>query len=105
VVISRQRRGAPILSGGRDHLTHRLLSRFGSAWAVCVALAIGQALLFLVALAMDNLSEQWVFAASACYLVAGLVGLALLETIYAGGVFRGRDEGAHQAGSAEEQPT
>jgi hypothetical protein len=71
---------------------------------VCAALAIGQGLLFLVGLAMDNLSGEWVVALSACYLVAGLVALALLETIYAGGVYRRPDKGAPLSASPEEQP-
>ena len=50
VVVSRLRRGAPVFSGGRDHLTHRLLCSWvgpqrgalpgGLAGAFCV-LAIG----------------------------------------------------------------
>ncbi len=38
VMISRRRAGIPLLTGGRDHMTHRLLSRLGSPRTVAVVL-------------------------------------------------------------------
>ena len=43
VIVSRRRRGVPIFSGGRDHLTHRTHRRVGSALRVAVLLAGAQA--------------------------------------------------------------
>ena len=45
VIVSRVRREAGVFTGGRDHLTHRLQSKLGSAQRVAIALAVGQALL------------------------------------------------------------
>jgi UDP-GlcNAc:undecaprenyl-phosphate GlcNAc-1-phosphate transferase len=42
VIVSRVRRGVPVLSGGRDHLTHRLRTRLKSPRKVAFALALGQ---------------------------------------------------------------
>jgi UDP-GlcNAc:undecaprenyl-phosphate GlcNAc-1-phosphate transferase len=79
VVISRYRRGAPILSGGRDHLTHRLFEWLRSERSVAIVLAVGQSLLVLLALGLRDLSPEGVLAATAGYLLAGAVALALLE--------------------------
>ena len=38
VMISRRRAGLPLLTGGRDHLTHRLASRLGSPRQVALTL-------------------------------------------------------------------
>lgn len=43
VIFSRLRRGENVLSGGRDHLSHRLHERLGSARRVALVLAAGQA--------------------------------------------------------------
>ena len=55
VVVSRRRRGVNVLSGGRDHLTHRLRARLGSVGAVMAVLAAAQGALCLVALALVHL--------------------------------------------------
>jgi UDP-GlcNAc:undecaprenyl-phosphate GlcNAc-1-phosphate transferase len=49
VVVSRRRRGAAVLSGARDHLTHRLLPMLGSARNVALFLVAAQALLCMSA--------------------------------------------------------
>src|SRR5205085_10468953 len=54
VTISRRRAGVTLLTGGRDHLTHRLLTRLGTPRRVALALAIAQALLSAAALAGDQ---------------------------------------------------
>ena len=43
VIVSRLKQGQMLLSGGRDHLTHRLLEQLDSPRRVAIALAIGQA--------------------------------------------------------------
>ena len=45
VVLSRRRAGVSVLTGGRDHLTHRLLLRLESPRRVAMVLAMTQALL------------------------------------------------------------
>jgi UDP-GlcNAc:undecaprenyl-phosphate/decaprenyl-phosphate GlcNAc-1-phosphate transferase len=80
VVISRYRRGAPILSGGRDHLTHRLLTGLGSERRVALTLAVSQAALCGLALGLHELDPNGVAAASAVYLALGAAVIALLET-------------------------
>jgi UDP-GlcNAc:undecaprenyl-phosphate/decaprenyl-phosphate GlcNAc-1-phosphate transferase len=80
VVVSRYRRGAPILSGGRDHLTHRLLSGLGSERRVALTLAVSQAALCGLALGLHQLDPEGVIAAAAIYLALGAAVIALLET-------------------------
>jgi UDP-GlcNAc:undecaprenyl-phosphate GlcNAc-1-phosphate transferase len=52
VVVSRRRRDVPVLSGGRDHLTHRLRQRLGEPWRVALVLAAGQLVLGFAAWAI-----------------------------------------------------
>jgi UDP-GlcNAc:undecaprenyl-phosphate GlcNAc-1-phosphate transferase len=80
VVVSRLRRGAPVLSGGRDHLTHRILAVVGSERRVAVILAAAQAALCGISIALFQLDQGAVLAATAAYLVAGAALIALLET-------------------------
>lgn len=42
VTVSRRRGGRPLLTGGRDHLTHRLRTRLGTPQAVAALLATAQ---------------------------------------------------------------
>jgi UDP-GlcNAc:undecaprenyl-phosphate/decaprenyl-phosphate GlcNAc-1-phosphate transferase len=79
VIVSRLRRGVPVLSGGRDHLTHRLLERLGSCRRVAVALAGAQAVISGVAIALLYLDPKAAAAAAATLLVSGLVLIAVLE--------------------------
>jgi len=57
VVISRRRRGVSLLTGGRDHLTHRLLGIVGSARRVAGALAFSQIFLCALALVAASVGE------------------------------------------------
>jgi UDP-GlcNAc:undecaprenyl-phosphate/decaprenyl-phosphate GlcNAc-1-phosphate transferase len=54
VTVSRTRRGVPIVTGGRDHLSHRLLLVLRSPRAVAAVLAIAQATLCALAIAGDR---------------------------------------------------
>jgi UDP-GlcNAc:undecaprenyl-phosphate GlcNAc-1-phosphate transferase len=69
VVISRSRAGVPVLSGGRDHLTHRLAGRLGAPRRVALTLAAAQFMLCAVTIAVAQAGVGWV-------LLAGGVGLA-----------------------------
>jgi UDP-GlcNAc:undecaprenyl-phosphate GlcNAc-1-phosphate transferase len=79
VVISRVRRGVNVLSGGRDHLTHRLHANLHSARAVALVLAVAQGLLCLLALALIHATPQVVAAAAGAYLTCGVLAIAALE--------------------------
>lgn len=81
VVISRRRGGRPLLSGGRDHLTHRLRAMFGgSVRAVVLSLAAVQALLCCAALAVSQLGTGFALAAAAVLAGAGGYAIFVLET-------------------------
>jgi UDP-GlcNAc:undecaprenyl-phosphate/decaprenyl-phosphate GlcNAc-1-phosphate transferase len=79
VVISRYRRGVAILSGGRDHLTHRLLAPLGSVRAVVIALALAQGFLCLLGMGLDNLQREEIAMAAAGYLACGVLAITLLD--------------------------
>ncbi|MBV9464851.1 MAG: undecaprenyl/decaprenyl-phosphate alpha-N-acetylglucosaminyl 1-phosphate transferase [Solirubrobacterales bacterium] len=80
VMISRYRRGANLITGGRDHLTHRLLTRLRTPRRVTLTLACVQAaLVTLVALALRIGPEAVVGLAGALALPA-TAALMLLES-------------------------
>lgn len=79
VVLSRTRRGISILTGGRDHTTHRLLGLFGSTRRVAAFLATGQAVLCGVTLLIWDGSERTVGIAAVAYVVVGALLLAVFE--------------------------
>jgi UDP-GlcNAc:undecaprenyl-phosphate GlcNAc-1-phosphate transferase len=80
VIVSRRRRGVNVLSGGRDHLTHRLLAILGSPRRVALALAWGQTILSAVAIAFLSLSKGPAAAAAGVLLCLGAATVVLLET-------------------------
>jgi len=80
VVISRRRRGVPLLTGGRDHLTHRLLMMTGSPQAVAAMLAALQLALGAVALTAAENGRDAVLWSAACTLVIGIAVIAVLES-------------------------
>ncbi len=80
VVISRRRRGLPLMSGGRDHVTHRLRERVKSARAVALLLAALQAVLCAAAIVAANLGSPSLVALSGVLLVLGASAIGMLET-------------------------
>jgi UDP-GlcNAc:undecaprenyl-phosphate GlcNAc-1-phosphate transferase len=74
VVVSRRRRGVSILTGGRDHLTHRTRARMRTAHGVAAALGSAQALLSALAIVA-------VTGGSALLVPAVLLYLVLLATV------------------------
>jgi UDP-GlcNAc:undecaprenyl-phosphate GlcNAc-1-phosphate transferase len=80
VVISRRRGGRRVLSGGRDHLTHRLVALFGSPWAVAASLAIMQGMLCTIAVLLSQVPALVVAAVAMVYLGAGVAAIYMLET-------------------------
>jgi UDP-GlcNAc:undecaprenyl-phosphate GlcNAc-1-phosphate transferase len=79
VIVSRLRRRVPVLSGGRDHLTHRLLEALGSCRRVALALAGAQAVASGLAIPLLYLDPDAAAAAAAAVLVSGLVLIAVME--------------------------
>src|SRR4051794_8987533 len=79
VVISRRRRGVPVLSGGRDHLTHRTRGRLRTARAVAVSLGGAQALLAVLALMTVHNGSGALVAVVCVYLVAAVGAIAVLD--------------------------
>ncbi len=80
VVVSRTRAGVPLLTGGRDHLTHRLLARVGSARRVALALGVGQAGLCALAVAGVQRGAPALLGLAVLCLALGAVALGLLES-------------------------
>jgi UDP-GlcNAc:undecaprenyl-phosphate GlcNAc-1-phosphate transferase len=79
VVISRRRGGRPVLEGGRDHLTHRVLLRAGTPRRVATVLAGAQLLLCALAIGLHRLETGEVALATLLYLGTGALVLASLE--------------------------
>ncbi|MGH2957376.1 MAG: MraY family glycosyltransferase [Solirubrobacterales bacterium] len=79
VVVSRYKRRLPILQGGRDHVTHRLLTGVGSPQKVCLVLGLTQALLSGLAIALHQLSAAQASAAAIAYCALGALTLVLFE--------------------------
>jgi UDP-GlcNAc:undecaprenyl-phosphate GlcNAc-1-phosphate transferase len=79
VVISRRRRGVSLLTGGRDHLTHRLLAMTGAPQAVAAMLAFLQLALCGVALTAAENGREAVLWSAAVTLLLGIALIALLE--------------------------
>lgn len=75
VVLSRTRRGVSIVTGGRDHTTHRLLAHLGTPRRVALVLAVAQAALCALAAVMLELSPETAVSVAIGYV---LVGSALL---------------------------
>jgi len=79
VTISRRRRGRPLMTGGRDHLTHRMLDVVGSARGVAGTLAAVQLSLCALALAASGLGRTAVLWIAAAAVIAGIGAIAALE--------------------------
>jgi UDP-GlcNAc:undecaprenyl-phosphate/decaprenyl-phosphate GlcNAc-1-phosphate transferase len=79
VIVSRTRRGVSLMTGGRDHLSHRLRSRLGSPWAVAIALAATQAGVSTLAIVAVESGQTAVIMVATTCLAAGAGAIALLE--------------------------
>jgi UDP-GlcNAc:undecaprenyl-phosphate GlcNAc-1-phosphate transferase len=80
VVVSRRRRGISILTGGRDHLTHRTRARPRTARASVAALGAGQALLAALALVAVQGGTALLVPVVLLYLVAMATLIAVLDS-------------------------
>lgn len=79
VIASRRRRGVPVMTGGNDHLAHRLRARLGCARRAAGALAVAQALLVGAGAALAALPAPAAAVGSIALIGAGIVAIALLE--------------------------
>jgi UDP-GlcNAc:undecaprenyl-phosphate GlcNAc-1-phosphate transferase len=70
VIASRLKQGALVMSGGRDHLTHRLLDHLDTPRRVAVALAVGQAEASALAILFVQLSPAGAAVGSIITLLA-----------------------------------
>ena len=91
VVFSRLRRGAGLFTGGRDHLTHRLLGILGTSGNVALVLAASQAVLCAVGILLYDSTIVTVFSAATAYVILGAAAIAALEWPF----LRGDAKAAH----------
>jgi UDP-GlcNAc:undecaprenyl-phosphate GlcNAc-1-phosphate transferase len=82
VTYSRTRGRRPVFSGGRDHLTHRVVDRLGSPQAVAGALALTQLLVCAVAIAVARAGVGWVLVAGGLCLGFGGVLIWQFERVW-----------------------
>jgi UDP-GlcNAc:undecaprenyl-phosphate GlcNAc-1-phosphate transferase len=81
VTVSRTRRGVTLVTGGRDHLSHRLLRVLGSPRMVAAALAAVQAMLCAVAIGADQWGSRGVLLIVALSAVLlGVLAIAILDS-------------------------
>lgn len=73
VTISRTRAGKSVLSGGRDHLTHRLSSRVKTPRRVALTLAGAQLLVCAVTIGVSQAGVGWVLLAGGTCAAIGVV--------------------------------
>jgi UDP-GlcNAc:undecaprenyl-phosphate GlcNAc-1-phosphate transferase len=79
VTFSRRRGGRPLLTGGRDHLTHRLHTRAGTPSAVAGSLATVQLALCSVAIIAGLVGAGAILGVTALVLGAGAYAISQLE--------------------------
>lgn len=71
VTISRSRAGRSVLSGGRDHLTHRLVKRVGTPRRVALTLASVQVAVCGITIAVAQAGSGWVLLAGGFAVIMG----------------------------------
>ncbi len=80
VIFSRRRAGVPLVRAGRDHLTHRLVSRLETPRRVAVVLAFTQAGLCVGAIAGAQAGRVALVAVASVAVVCGLLVLGVLDS-------------------------
>jgi UDP-N-acetylmuramyl pentapeptide phosphotransferase/UDP-N-acetylglucosamine-1-phosphate transferase/tetratricopeptide (TPR) repeat protein len=79
VIVSRRRRGVPVLAGGKDHLTHRARRYMPSARSVALTLGGAQAVVSVVGVLAAEGGSSFVVVAAIVYTMAGLGAIVVLE--------------------------
>jgi len=80
VVVSRLRRGAGVFQGGRDHLTHRLRAKLGSARRVALVLGGAQAVLTAAGAVLVGTDKSVAVFVATVLILGGIAVVALLES-------------------------
>jgi len=80
VIVSRRRRGVSVLTGGRDHLTHRTRRFLPSARAVALSLGAIQAVVSVVAVLAIEGGTSFLVISAILYVLAAAGAVVLLET-------------------------
>jgi UDP-GlcNAc:undecaprenyl-phosphate GlcNAc-1-phosphate transferase len=80
VVVSRLRRGAGVFTGGRDHLTHRLRAKIGSARGVAAILGSSQAALSICGVLLVGADKSPAALGAICLIAVGVAVVARLES-------------------------
>ncbi|HTD79795.1 MAG TPA: O-antigen ligase family protein, partial [Chloroflexota bacterium] len=80
VIVSRRRRGVSVLSGGRDHLTHRARTLLPSPRTVVLLLGTIQAALSVVAVLASQGEASFVVISASIYLLVAGGTIVLLDT-------------------------
>ena len=80
VIISRRRRGISVLTGGRDHLTHRVRRFLPSARAVALFLGGVQAIVSVTAVLASQGGASILVISAILYVLAAACAIVLLET-------------------------
>ena len=80
VTVSRTRRGVTLVTGGRDHLTHRLLLACRSPRTVAVVVAVAQTMLCALAIAADQQGAGVVGIVALITATLGVVVIGVLDT-------------------------
>ncbi len=80
VTVSRSRGGRGVLTGGRDHLTHRLAGRLGSPRRVALTLALAQLFVCGVTIGVSQAGVGWVLLAGGLSVIVAIVMLWQLES-------------------------
>jgi len=95
VTVSRRRRGVQLLTGGRDHLTHRLLAVVGTPQRVAAILAAVQLGLCALAVAGANSGGLTVLWIAASAVIAGIAAIALLEARFDRHAYEAHEQHRH----------
>jgi UDP-GlcNAc:undecaprenyl-phosphate/decaprenyl-phosphate GlcNAc-1-phosphate transferase len=97
VTVSRSRAGRSILTGGRDHVTHRLAQILGSSRRVAVVLGSSQFCLCALTIGVAKAGSGWVLISGAVGVVFGTVLVWHFETSNGFKIERRPSELAHKS--------
>lgn len=79
VIISRRRKGISVLTGGRDHLTHRTRRRLGTSHAVATTLGAAQLVVGAIALVALDVGPFGIITVAVLTVAAFGAAITLLE--------------------------
>lgn len=79
VIISRRRRGVSIMTGGRDHLTHRARRVLPSARSVAFSLGALQAVVSIAAVLASEGGASFIVVSATLYLLAAAAAIVVME--------------------------